>query len=67
MIINETCITDSNDLFFVVEKDNKYIVYMIDLDSSNKKECSSESELSNYKPNVVFEYSCENVNNKPLR
>ena len=34
----ESCITETNDLFVVVQKRDKYIVYMIDLTEPNIKE-----------------------------
>ena len=38
IVISQTYITESNDLFVLVQKDDMYNLYMIDLDAANVKE-----------------------------
>ena len=59
----ESCITETNDLLMVVQKGDKYIVYMLDLDESNIKEFHGKAYAlrNRYKLELVFEYTQEDV------
>lgn len=68
--ISATYITDTNDLFVMVAKENHYNLYMIDLDASNLRE-REDSELRDalrlYSPGEpILEYHKEDVDHKKL-
>ena len=64
--ICESCVTETHDLFMVVQKRDKYIVYMVDLDGSNIKEIHGKSYTlrNRYKLQTVFEYTQEDVDDE---
>jgi len=62
----ESCFTEGLGLFVVVQKRDKYIVYMIDLDESNIKEFHGKSYAlrNRYKLQTVFDYTQEDVDDE---
>lgn len=68
MNIVDTYITDTNDLFIAVQvkqsKQIKYRIFYIDLDKSNISE--NENTEEHFKKTLVFEYSEQDVEKRPL-
>jgi hypothetical protein len=65
--ISDTYITETNDLFVLAQISNKYRLYTLDLDASNKFE--QEDSLSkeyDYKMTKIFEYTASEVEHQPI-
>ena len=65
LFIEDTFVTQTNDLILVTRNDDKYSVLLIDLDNSNVREFEGESFDfdQQFKMQLLFQYKSEDVNN----
>lgn len=63
--ISQTYITETNNLFIVCQKDDKYNVCFIDLDASNRREQTNKHN-DKFRVSNLFQYTKENVKHKTL-
>ena len=56
MFIIKTIITETNDLFIFIKAEKWFMVYLIDLDSSNVKELEGDDEKMKliFRPELVL-------------
>ena len=59
-VISQTFITETNDLYVITNKSNKYRLQYIDLDSSNRRE-NSNTQADSFIVHSVIEYESEDV------
>ena len=63
-IVN-TFVTNTNDLLVLVQTEQEFILYCIDLDSSNIYELTNEEDVGKiFEPFVLFRYKVTDVDNK---
>ena len=69
MVISDTYVTESNDLFVMVQKIDEYSLYLIDLDASNVREIESKgSEECLYSPGEpILTYNSKAVEGKQVK
>ena len=66
--INETFITETMDLYVLIQEGDLYMLYHIDLDASNQFEhdASTFDYTNQYKFTLIFCYKSETVKNRPI-
>ena len=65
--IQQTFLTQTKDLFFILQDQNEYTLYMIDLDESNEFESEGQIDpATQFEINPIFKYTEDQVNFQTL-
>jgi hypothetical protein len=68
VLIGETFMTETKDLFILIQDQIHYNLYMIDLDESNEHELEGKIDpASLYRMKFLFRYTEDQVKKKPLK